>query len=58
MQQSNLDPKVENIHLEVIEDHIIYKDSERHKAKLLETIQGEQIDKHENKNIQDITIRN
>jgi hypothetical protein len=49
---------VENIHLEVIEDHIIYKDPERHKAKLLETIQGEQIDKHENKNRQDITIRN
>ena len=49
---------MENIHLEVIEDHIIYKDPERHKAKLVETTQGEYMDKDENKNRQDITIRN
>ena len=31
-----LDPKVENINLKSIEDHIRLKDPERHKAKLLE----------------------
>src|SRR3954447_21563715 len=34
-------PKVENINLISIEHHIRYKDPERHKAKLLEMIQGE-----------------
>jgi hypothetical protein len=51
-------PNIENIYLKSIEDHIRLKDSEYHKAELLEMIQGEQIDKHENKNRQDITIRN
>ena len=40
-----------------MEDHIRLKDPERHKAKLLELIQGEHMDKVENKNGQDITIR-
>jgi hypothetical protein len=33
-----LDPKVENINLKSIEDHIRLKDPERHKAKLLELL--------------------
>jgi hypothetical protein len=36
-----IDPKVENINLKSIEDHIRLKDSEIHKAKLLELIQKE-----------------
>jgi hypothetical protein len=48
-QQSNkpffyyckLCPKVENINLKSIEDHIRLKDPERHKAKLLELLQKE-----------------
>ena len=49
-------PKVENIHLKSIGHHIIIKDPQRHKAKLLEMIQGEQLDKYEDKNNQDIII--
>jgi hypothetical protein len=42
-----------------MENHIRLKDPERHKAKLLEIIQGgEYVDKAENKTVQDITIRN
>jgi hypothetical protein len=33
-------PKVENFHLKSIEHHIKFKDPDRHKAKLLEMIQG------------------
>ena len=33
-----LDPKVENIHLKSIEDHIRLKDPQRHKANLLELL--------------------
>jgi hypothetical protein len=52
------DPDVVNIHLESIEHHIRYKDPDRHKAKLLEMTQGgEQTNKYENKNGQDIAIR-
>ena len=51
------DPDVVNIYLESIEHHIRYKDPKRHKAKLLEMIQGEHMDKDENKNGLDITIR-
>lgn len=40
-----IDPKVENINLKSIEDHIRLKDPQRHKAKLLELIQqNEKID--------------
>jgi len=35
------DPKVDNIHLKSIEDHIRLKDPQRHKAKLLEFLQKE-----------------
>ena len=38
--------------------HIRLKDHERNKAKLIEMIQGKYMDKDENKNPQDITIRN
>src|SRR6476646_1447449 len=48
------DPDVVNIHLESIEQHIKFKEPERHKAKLLEMIKGEHMDKDENKNGQDI----
>ncbi len=51
------DPSVEFLYLKSIEDHIRLKDPQRHKAKLLEMKQAEQIDKHENKNGQDITLR-
>jgi hypothetical protein len=51
------DPSVEFLYLKSIEDHIRLKDPERHKATLLEMIQREQIDKYENKNGQDITLR-
>ena len=37
-----LDPKVENIYLKSIEDHIRFKDPERHKAKLLELLDKEE----------------
>jgi hypothetical protein len=47
---------VEFLSLESIEHHIKFKDPERHKAKLLEKIQEEQIDKDENKNGQDLFI--
>jgi hypothetical protein len=50
------DPDVVNIHLESIEHHIRYKDPERHKAKLLERIHGEQTNKDGNKNGHDIAI--
>jgi len=43
--------------LKSIEHHIKFKDPERHKANLLETIQGELMDKDENKNGQNIAIR-
>jgi len=43
--------------LKSIEHHIKFKDPETHKAKLLEMIQGEQTDKFENTNGQDIAIR-
>ena len=36
-----LDPKIENIHLKSIEDHVRLKDSQRHKVKLLEFLQKE-----------------
>ena len=49
-------PKVEFQSLISMENHIRLADSERHKAKLLEMIQGEQMDKDESKNGQDITI--
>jgi hypothetical protein len=51
------DPDVVNIYLESIEHHIRYKDPERHKAKLLEMIGEKHMNKDENKNGQDITIR-
>jgi hypothetical protein len=52
-------PKVEFQNLISMENHIRLKDPERHKAKLLEIIQGgEYVDKAENKTVQDITIRN
>ena len=38
-------PKIENFHLKSNEHHIKFKDPERHKAKLLEMIQGAQMDK-------------
>src|SRR6476646_2066310 len=50
-------PKVEFLSLKSIEHHIKFNDPERHKAKLLEIIQRDQIDKYEDKNSQDITIR-
>jgi len=50
------DPDVVNIYLESIEHHIRYKDPERYKAKLLEMIQREHMDKDESKNGQDIAI--
>jgi hypothetical protein len=34
-----LHPKVENIHLKSIEDHIRLKDPDKHKAKLLEFLE-------------------
>jgi len=37
-------PKVEFLSLESIEHHIKFKDTERHKAKLLEMVQGENMD--------------
>jgi hypothetical protein len=36
-----LDPKVEFLHLQSLEDHIRLKDSQRHKAKLLEPLDKE-----------------
>jgi hypothetical protein len=36
-----LDPKIENINLKSIEDHIRLKDPERHKAKLIEFLEKE-----------------
>ena len=47
-------PKVEFLSLESIEHHIKFKNPERHKTKLLEMIQEEQIDKYEDKNNQGI----
>ena len=35
------DPKIENINLKSIEDHIRLKDPQRHKAKLLELLDKE-----------------
>jgi hypothetical protein len=52
------DPKVEFQNLFSIENHIRLKDPERHKAKLLEMIQEERMDKDEKNNGQDITTRN
>ena len=40
-----LDPKVENIYLKSINDHIRFKDPERHKAKLLELLDKEEEEK-------------
>ena len=40
--------------MEIIEHHIKFKDPERHKAKLLEMMQGDETDKDESKNRQDI----
>ena len=37
-----LDPKVENINLESIEDHIRLKDPQRHKEKLLELVHNKE----------------
>lgn len=51
-------PKVEFLSLESIEHHIRYKDPKNHKAKLLEKIQGEDVNKAENKTVQGIIIRN
>jgi hypothetical protein len=51
------DPDVVNIYLESIEHHIRYKDPEHHKAKLFEMIGEKHMNKDENKNGQDITIR-
>jgi|tagenome__1003787_1003787.scaffolds.fasta_scaffold20944990_3 hypothetical protein len=50
-------PKVEFLSLDSIEHHIRYNDPKRHKTKLLEMIQGEHMDKDENKNGQEITLR-
>jgi hypothetical protein len=50
--------KVENINSINIGNHIRLKDPQRHKAKLLEIIQGEYVDKDDNKTVQNITIRN
>ena len=51
-------PKVEFQSLINIENHNELNDPKRHKAKLLEIIQGEHMDKAENKTVQDINIRN
>ena len=48
--------KVEFLSLESIEHHIRYKGPKIHKAKLLEMIQTEHVDKDESKNGQDIAI--
>jgi hypothetical protein len=50
-------PKVEFQNLISMENHIRLADSERHKAKLLEMIQGEYMNKDESKNGQGVTIR-
>jgi hypothetical protein len=51
-------PKVEFISLKSLEHHIKFKDPERHKAKLLEKMQGgEHMDNDESKNGQDVAIR-
>ena len=43
-------PKVEFLPLESMENHIRLAEPDRHKAKLLDTIQGDQTNKYENKN--------